>query len=87
MDTIVIITYKSGIREAKFMTDPELVELIIDGFDFIEEIDQVEFTGIIPTPQPTDTAPAPAPALTDERAMRNIIRNIGRTATKNLMEP
>jgi len=80
MTTIIIITYKSGTTEARFSTDPELLDLIVDNFDYIDDIQQVEFTGKLPIP------PAP-PQLTDERAMRNIIRNIGRTATKNLMEP
>ena len=38
MDTIVIITYKSGTREARFSTDPELLELIVDNFDYIQSL-------------------------------------------------
>ena len=79
MDTIVIITYKSGTREARFITDAELLDIIIDGFNYIEDIEQVEFTGTIPTP------PAP-PQLTDERAIRNTVRKLGKVATKRLME-
>lgn len=82
MDIIIIITYKSGTQEARFYQDPELLDIIIDNFDYIEEIQQIEFTGTIPTPPP----PAP-PQLTDERAIRNTIRKIGRVATKNMMEP
>lgn len=81
MDTIVIITYKSGTREARFSTDPELLELIIDGFDYISEIEQVHFTGIIPTPEPQ-----PQPLLTDDRLVRESIRRLGKAATRNLME-
>ena len=79
MNTIVIITYKSGVKEARFITDAELLDIIIDGFDYIEDIEQVEFTGTIPT------LPA-APQLTDERVIRNTVRKIGKVATKRLME-
>ena len=76
MNTIVIITYKSGVKEARFSTDPELLDLIIDGFDYIAEIEQVEFAGRLPVVrQPLD-----------ERAVRDSIRTIGKVATKKLME-
>ena len=81
MDTIVIITYKSGTREARFSSDPELLELIVDNFDYIAELEQIEFTGIIPTPKPE-----PQPLLTDDRLVRESIKRIGKAATRNLME-
>ena len=81
MNTIIIITYKSGTREARFSSDPELLELIVDNFDYIAELEQIEFTGIIPTPKPE-----PQPLLTDDRLVRESIKRIGKAATRNLME-
>lgn len=83
MDTIIIITYKSGTREARFYQDAELLDLILDGFDYIAEIEQIEFTGTLPViNQDKDIQPH----LIDERTIRNTVRKIGKVATKRLME-
>jgi uncharacterized protein involved in propanediol utilization len=82
MDTIVIITYKSGTREAKFFNDPELLELIIDGFDYIADIEQIHFTGKLPTPP----QPATEKMLLADKAVRDSIKRIGKAATRSAIK-
>ena len=82
MDTIVIITYKSGSREARFFDDPELLDLIIDGFDYIADIEQIHFTGKLPTPPQPDTEKM----LIADKAVRDSIKRIGKAATRSVIK-
>lgn len=82
MDTIVIITYKSGTQEARFYQDPELLDIIIDNFHYIAEIEQVHFTGTIPTPP----APQPQQLLIADKAVRDSIKRIGKAATRSAIK-
>ena len=68
---IVVITFHSGTMIAKFKQDPELLELIINDFDAIDDIIEVDFEGRISSP---------------ERAIRDLIRTKGKAEARKDFE-
>ena len=56
---------------AKFKEDPELLELIINDFDAIDDIIEVDFEGSLSSPQ---------------RAIRDLIRTKGKAAARKDFE-
>lgn len=68
---IVVITFHSGTMIAKFKEDPELLELIINDFDAIDDIIEVDFEGSLSSPQ---------------RAIRDLIRTKGKAAARKDFE-
>ena len=72
MSHIIIITYYSGTQSAYFKNDPQLLEYLIDYHDSIEEVQEVPFTGLIQT--------------NSERTIRDLIRKIGKSATRDLVQ-
>lgn len=68
---IVVITFHSGTMIAKFKDDPELLELIINDFDAIDDIIEVDFEGSLSSPQ---------------RAIRDLIRTKGKAAARKDFE-
>ena len=72
MSHIIIITYYSGTQSAYFKNDPQLLEDLIDYHDSIEEVQEVPVTGLIQT--------------NSERTIRDLIRKIGKSATRDLVQ-
>lgn len=71
MSKIIIITYLSGTQSAYFRNDPELLDELIWHHDSIDTVDEIPFSGIIQTD--------------GERTVRDLIRKIGKTATRQLV--
>jgi len=71
MSHIIIITYTSGVQSAFFKSDPQLLSLLISDHDYIEEITEIPFNGSIQSD--------------DERQIRDLIRKIGKVATRDLV--
>lgn len=68
---IVVITFHSGTMIAKFKEDPQLLELIINDFDAIDDIIEVDFEGSLSSPQ---------------RAIRDLIRTKGKAEARKDFE-
>ena len=64
---IIIITFESGCRVARFKEDPELLDMLVQDHDVIAEVDEVTFEGRVSTP---------------ERAIRDLIRIKGKTEAR-----
>ena len=71
MSHIIIITYYSGSQSAYFKNDPQLLEDLICNHEDIEDVQEVPFTGTIQTD--------------NERAVRTMIKKIGKEATRDLI--
>ncbi len=68
---IVLITFQTGVMIAKFKDDPDLVDLMIQDFDSIDEVIEVNFEGRVSTP---------------ERAVREIIRKMGKVEARKYFD-
>lgn len=71
MTHIIVITYKSGSQAAYFKHDEQLLEALICDNEYIEEVQEIPFEGNIETK--------------NERTLREMIRKIGKTATRDLL--
>jgi redox-regulated HSP33 family molecular chaperone len=67
---IIVITYESGVQEARFKEDSSLLDILIYHHDSIAMIESVPFEGSL---------------CQSERAVRDMIRRLGKEETRKIL--
>lgn len=68
---MIILTYKTGYQQAIFKDDPQLIDTVLQDFNQIEDMQQVEYEGRVYTP---------------ERALRELIKQQGKAMARRTFE-